>query len=144
MGLTAAQVETLMQRVEFFNGLSHEEVNSIFKRGMTMRVPKGEVVFYKGTAGGQMYVVLGGVLGVVDNEKVIARLKTGDMFGEMGLVTHEPRSATVQALEDSQVFVLSQTFFERLLTKRVAIRLLLNIIKTLSHRLKDTNARLIG
>lgn len=135
------KLDELIRRVELFHGLSREEVSKIFKRGMTMRVIKGDVVFYQGTVGSQMYIVLGGLLGVFDGEKQIATLRTGDMFGEMALVTSEPRSATVKALEDSRLFTLTEDTFNRLMTKTVALRILFNIIRTLSHRLKDTNKR---
>ena len=62
----------------------------------------------------------------------------------MALVNKTPRSATVKALEDSRLFVLSENIFERLMTKRVAIRILLNIVRTLSQRLRDTNAKLVN
>jgi len=139
-----AQVDKLIQHVELFHGFNREEVIKIFSKGMTMRISKGETVFYKDTVGSQMYVVLGGTVGVFDNDKIIAKLRTGDMFGEMAIVNQEPRSATVIAVEDSKLFVLSEDTFKRLLTKHVAIRLLMNIIHTLSKRLKNTNQRLTG
>ena len=142
--MSAIQIDDLLRRVELFRGLSREEVAKIFSHGLTTRVPKGDILFQKGATGNQMYVVLLGKVGVVEGKKVIATLATGDMFGEMALVTNEPRSATIVALEDSQLFVLSESTFERLMTKRVAIRLLLNIVKTLSHRIKDANLKMTG
>jgi CRP-like cAMP-binding protein len=133
--------QELTQRCELFHGLAPEDVLKIFSRGLTMRVAKGETVFFKGTIGSQMYVVLTGKVGVFDNDKQIATLQTGDMFGEMALVNKEPRSATVSALEDSRLYVLSETTFDKLMTKRVAIQMLLNIIRTLSHRLMDRNVK---
>src|SRR5690606_21544165 len=124
-----------------FHGLNRDEVAKIFAKGMTMHVDAGQDIFIQGTIGSQMYVVLGGKLGVYDGDKSIAELRTGDMFGEMALVNKEPRSATVRAINDSRLFVMTETTFERLMSKRVAIRVLLNIIKTLSHRLKDANKR---
>ena len=88
-----------------------------------------------------MYVVLGGKVGIFDGEKRLAELLTGDMFGEMALVNKEPRIATAKALEDSNLFVLTQSTFEYLLTKRVAVHILLNIIATLSRRLKVSNVK---
>ncbi len=134
----------LAQRVDLFRGLTKEDVAKIFAKGMTIRVLKGETVFYKGTIGSQMYIVLGGTVAVRDGEKTLAELKTGDMFGEMALINSEPRSATVVAMEDSHLFVLSETTFQTLLTKRVAIQILLNIVRTLSHRLRDSNVRAHG
>lgn len=135
----SAKLDALIKRVELFHGLTPDEVAKIFSRGMTMRCAKDEVLFHKGNVGNQMYVVLGGKIGIYNGSTIIAVLRTGDMFGEMSLVTSEPRSATARAMEDSKLFVLSQTTFDKLLTKRVAIRILMNVIKTLSHRLKDSN-----
>ncbi len=142
MRMNAEQLRAITTRVPFFHGLREEDVAKIFAKGMTVRASKGETVFYKDTIGNQMYVVLGGKLGVYNGDKMIAALVTGDMCGEMALVSHEPRSATVKALEDSLLFVLSETTVNTLLTKRVAVQLLLNIINTLSKRLREANVRL--
>lgn len=138
------QLRALVKQVSLFNGLGEEDVAKIFARGMTIHVNKGEVLFYKDTVGSQMYVVLAGKLGVYSGEKILAELVTGDMCGEMALVNHAPRSASVKALENSLLFVLSESTVNTLLTKRVAVQLLLNMIRTLSKRLRDANARLIG
>ncbi len=136
------RVQQYIEKVDLFQGLTPDEVVKILAKGITMRCAKGESLFYKGTVGSQMYVVLGGKVGVfTDGKKCVATLNTGDMFGEMALVTKEPRSASVIALEDSHLFVLSESIFEKLLTKRVAIRILLNIVRVLSRRLKELNAR---
>lgn len=143
MAMTRAQLESLIQRVALFQGLTPEEVEKIFAHGLTMTFKKGDVLFYRDTVGNQMYVVLGGKVGVFgDGDRCIATLTTGDMFGEMALVTHERRSATVKALEDGYAFVLNEITFYRLLTKKVAIQILLNMVRTLAHRLKEANARL--
>ena len=139
-----SKVDQYIEKIDLFHGLTREEVVKIFSKGMTMRCAQGETVFYKGTVGSQMYVVLGGKIGVFDDDQCFAVLRPGDMFGEMALVNKTPRSATVKALEDSRLFVLSENIFERLMTKRVAIRILLNIVRTLSQRLRDTNAKLVN
>lgn len=139
--MDVATIDKYIERVSLFHGLNREEVAKIFAKGMTMHVDAGQDIFIKGTIGSQMYVVLGGKLGVFDGKKCIAELHTGDMFGEMALVNKEPRSATVTAINDSRLFVLSESTFERLMSKRVAIRVLFNIIKTLSHRLRESNKR---
>ncbi len=138
---TAAMSKALARQIELFRGLTPEDISKIIARGMTVRVLKGETVFYKGTIGSQMYVVLAGTVAVRDGVKDIATLSTGDTFGEMALINSEPRSATVVAVEDSLLFVLSESTFQQLLTKRVSIQILLNIVRTLSHRLRDANVK---
>jgi CRP-like cAMP-binding protein len=134
------KLDELIRRVSLFHGLERDDVAKIFSKGMTMRALKDDVIFYKGTVGNQMYIVLGGKVGVFKGEKCLAELGTGDMFGEMALVNKEPRSATVKAIEASHLFVLSESTFQYLLTKRVAVQVLLNIVRTLSQRLKASAA----
>jgi CRP-like cAMP-binding protein len=140
--MSPTNYEELAKRVPLFHGLSPEDVAKIIAKGMTMEVKKGDAVFYQGTVGSQMYVVLGGSVNLTDGKKNLATLRAGDMFGEMALINNEPRSATATAAEDGRLFVLSETIFQKLMTKRVAIRILLNIIATMSKRLRDMNAKL--
>ncbi|MBX7259473.1 MAG: cyclic nucleotide-binding domain-containing protein [Candidatus Hydrogenedentes bacterium] len=135
--------DEIARRVPLFNGLSSEDVAKIFSKGMTMTVEKGNVIFYQGTTGNQMYVVLGGRVELYDRKKLIATLRTGDLFGEMAVINGEPRSASAVASETARLFVLSETVFQRLMEKRVAIRILLNVIGTMSRRLRDMNTKLI-
>jgi CRP-like cAMP-binding protein len=140
--MSPTNYEELAKRVPLFHGLSPEDVAKIIAKGMTMEVKKGDAVFYQGTVGSQMYVVLGGSVSLTDGKKSLATLRAGDMFGEMALINNEPRSATATVAEDGRLFVLSETIFQKLMTKRVAIRILLNIIATMSKRLRDMNAKL--
>ena len=132
----------LAKRVPLFNGLEAEDVAKIFSKGMTMEVEKGNMLFYQGTTGNQMYVVLGGRIDLVDGKKHLTSMRTGDLFGEMAVILNEPRSASAVAGETSRVFVLSESVFEKLMTKRAAIRILLNIIGVMARRIRDMNAKL--
>jgi hypothetical protein len=109
---------------------------------MTVRIGKGETVFYKDTQGNQMYVILGGKMGVFDGPKMLAELTVGLTFGEMSLLNNEPRSATVVALEAANLLVLSEEVFQKLLTKRVAVQILLNMSRTMGKRLVASNMKM--
>jgi CRP-like cAMP-binding protein len=132
----------LAKCVPLFNGLDAEDVAKIFAKGMTMEVEKGNMLFYQGTTGNQMYVVLGGRIDLFDGKKHLASLRTGDLFGEMAVILNEPRSASAMAGETSRVFVLSETVFQKLMTKHAAIRILLNIIGVMARRIREMNAKL--
>ena len=143
MFMDAKSIRPCADHIELFQRLDSGDIENIFARGMTIRVVKDEVLFYHGTTGGQMYTVLSGSVGVYSHDDILlAKLGPGEMFGEMALVNKEPRNATVKALEESHLFVLSESTFDKLLTKRAAIRILLNIIRALSRRLRDANAKL--
>lgn len=140
--MISEKYEQLAKRVALFNGLDAEDVAKIFSKGMTMEVEKGNVLFYQGTTGNQMYVVLGGRIDLFDGKKHLTSMRTGDLFGEMAVIMNEPRTASAVAGETSRVFVLSETVFEKLMTKKAAIRILLNIIGVMARRIRDMNAKL--
>ena len=133
----------LVETIDVSKGLRPGDMQKIFHKGMTMTVKKGDTLFYKGTVGSQMYVVLGGSVGIFDGQKQLATLRTGDTFGEMSLIMHESRNATAIAMEASSLFVLNEDIFQRLLTKRVAVQILLNISRMLGKRLNDANAAIV-
>ena len=128
-----------VRRIELFEGLSPSDAYKIYTKGMTMNIQKGETVFEKGTTGNSMFVLLGGLVGIFDGPKQIATMRTGESFGEMSLLSGEVRSATALVLEDSHMFMLDETVFQKLLTKKVAVRMLLNLGNMLAGRIRDGN-----
>lgn len=131
----------LARRMELFHGLQPEDVAQIFSRGMTQEFEAGQVVFEKGDRGDKLYLILGGSVEVYDGARPIATLSRGDMFGEMALISREPRSAGVRARETSSALVLSNDAIWNVMPREVAIRLLTNIIVTLSARLRRANEK---
>lgn len=83
-----------------------------------LRVPKGSVLFRQGDAGHEMFVVAEGrirlVLGKGGYEKEVNVLGPGEFFGELSLLTGEPRSATAIAVEDSTLLAIGRDVFTML------------------------------
>jgi len=129
----------LVHTMDLFKGLDPDDLIKIMSMGLTEAVHKGTTIFKKGSLGTKMYVILEGKIKIVDEDKVLATLGKGDMFGEMGLLSPDVRSATAIAEESSSFFVLTAETFQQLFTKRIAIRLLLNIVGKLSQRLRKAN-----
>ena len=133
------RLKSLVDTVDMFHGLSTSDVQKIFAAGLTMRAEPKDTIFFKDTVGNQMYVVLGGKVGIYDGPRLLAELTTGDTFGEMSLLLGKKRNATAVALEQSLLFVLDEEIFQKLLTKRAAIQILLNLSRTLGERLSEAN-----
>jgi hypothetical protein len=129
----------LARRMELFRGLDPEDVARIFSRGMTLEVPAGKVIFEKGDEGDAMYVILGGALTISDDDKVLATLNRGDMFGEMALISNEVRSARACAAEDTSLLRLTSEIIHNVMPPEVSRQLLVNIVVTLSARLRRAN-----
>jgi len=79
---------------------------------------KGDVIIEEGSYGTSAYVIKSGKVEVSElakNKKIVlATLEEGQIFGEMGLVEDQPRSATVAAFDDVQLAVLSRDSFNDL------------------------------
>lgn len=131
----------LARRMELFQGLSPEDVARIFSRSLTVECAEGDVVFSKGDPGEKMYVILGGEVSIFDGDREIARLTRGDMFGEMALVSNEARSASARAVSSTSLLALSLSLINEIMPREVAIQLLVNIVVTLSERLRLANEK---
>ena len=82
----------------------------------------GEVLFRQGEPADSFYVVVSGRLRVVvkdgeRDERIMGELGRGEFTGEFGLLTREPRSATVFAVRETEVVQFSQSMFDHLLTR---------------------------
>jgi NTE family protein len=90
-----------------------------------MDLAAGEYLFRAGDASGGLYVVRSGQLEVLIDDEVVSRLGAGDVIGELGLLTDEPRSATIRARRDSRLELLTPEAFARLVTDEPALPLAL-------------------
>ncbi len=72
----------------------------------------GDVLMREGDPGDSLYLVLYGTVDVNAQNRFLARLGSGEMIGELSLLTGEPRSATVSAIEPVRVARLSRGRFE--------------------------------
>ncbi len=133
----------LVESIELFNGIEFKNCIKIMGMALQSKITTGDVIFHKGDIGHEMYVILKGRIQIVDEgpegDRTLAVLGAGETFGEMALFDRKERSAKAVAMENCVLLALDEQRVERLLTKSVAIRLLFNLIKMLSSRLRDTN-----
>jgi len=106
----------------------------------------GEDIVRQGDLGDCMFVVQSGrveVLQATDaGEQHLAYLETGDFFGEMAVFEKEKRSATVRAKGEARVLkVDKKTLLRRIKEDPL---LAVNLLQTMSHRIRDLNAGLAG
>ena len=103
----------------------------------------GEEIVRQGNTGESMYVVQSGRVEVVQNtenggEQHLAYLEAGNFFGEMSVFEKEVRSATVRAAGEARVLKIDKkTLLRRI---REDPLLAVNLLKTMSHRIRVLNA----
>jgi serine/threonine protein phosphatase PrpC/CRP-like cAMP-binding protein len=105
----------------------------------------GEVLFGEGETCDGLYGVLSGSVEIRRNGKAVQVFGPGEHLGEMSLVEGTPRLATARAVGTTVLAVLPRERFESLLkvAPRVSSRLLKNLVRILTWRLRATNDELV-
>jgi CRP-like cAMP-binding protein len=105
---------------------------------------KGEVMFKEGDVSDNAYIIKTGQVEISKGEGkqkvVLAILKDGDIFGEMGLIEDKPRSATATALDEVRMTAINHEKFNELFLKDPAS--LIPFFKALFERLRTMNEML--
>ncbi len=104
---------------------------------------KGQVIYKEGQTSNEAYIIKQGAVGlyrIAGNKRVnLGILRPGQIFGEMGVITEEKRSASAEALDYTEVIVLDQNLLHTLLLK--SPRPIQIITSYLVERVRDLNSR---
>ena len=103
-----------------FRDLPKEKLDEISRFVEDQVVPPNTTIFEEGDPGDGFYIISSGKVRVFRRnetgmERDLSILGPGDSFGEMALLTGEPRSASVDTVEESRLMVLSKENFDRIL-----------------------------
>jgi len=115
---------------------------SAFGAGLQrMFLPGGQILFRENEIADSLYIVLSGCLGVVvrgsnGHDILVARVAAGETVGEMGLLGGGVRSATVEALRDTELLKLDKGSYEDLLLRDP--KSIHALISLLARRLRET------
>ena len=116
-----------LKKIHLFHGLEEDEYAAIAEEMQEEAVPKDGVVFQQGKKAESFYLIYGGSVRIMrrqNNKEIqLARLVREDYFGEMALVEKRNRSATVVALTDTLLLVLSRQNFEKLYKQKPDLKL---------------------
>lgn len=117
---------------------------SIIQRmgGRAKTYPAGTEIMRAGEPGTQMFYLHKGTAVVVAGGREIEELKEGAIFGEMAMIDHAPRSATVAAKTDCEAVPVDERLF--LLLVHQTPFFALDVMRTLVGRLRRMNELLFG
>lgn len=124
MASKKAYVDNL-RNVPLFNGCTNKELDRIARAGDEVTVSEGTLLADQGQTGREAFVVLDGSVAIRRNGRKVVSLGPGSIVGELSLLDHGPRTATVICETDCTVFVISQRHF-------LAV---LDDVPTISHKL---------
>jgi len=133
-----------LRDVPLFAGLTDQALASLAQACRIRQVPKGKTLFNQMDPAEAFYVVRSGriaiLLGSADGrELVINEMRAGDCFGELALLTGQPRSTSAMAREASEVIAISrETFLAEIETEP---KLLRHVLESTARRLSASSER---
>lgn len=141
----------LFKKIPLFRECTNTELIKIANMMQKVQFNAGNVIFKRGDSGDALYLIREGQVEVLAPspeedaaEDVVAVLGPGDLFGEMAMVEHEPRSATVRSRTELKMLRLQKDYFENLMKQdhEIAFKIYRRLTIILSQRLRQTTERL--
>ena len=140
-----ADIREFLRRLPIFEQLTDEHLGKLCEIAEPLTIKKGQLLMKEGTPGDAFYAIVEGEFEVIKRagkeEVVIATRGSGDMVGEMSLLEDALRMASLRALRDSHVLMISREAFYDLLTDSPTV--MLGILRTFIGRLRSTEQLLV-
>tara|TARA_Y100001934_G_scaffold275631_1_gene370576 strand:+ start:1692 stop:2174 length:483 start_codon:yes stop_codon:yes gene_type:complete len=137
---------TLLKSIPMFENLLDKELSEVVRLTHERNYKIGEYIFKKLAPAEGMYVILDGLVDIIDPDTNtnFASLETGDFFGELALLDDEPRSASATAMQPSRLIGFFRTDLLTLMKRdpELGNKILLNLSRVLGERLRKTNEEL--
>ena len=137
-----------LRRVRIFEALEVPELAELLMLGVVKEYAKEDVIFEDGAAGDSFYVIYDGAVRISKmfqhmGEEALTILGAGELFGEMSFFDDDPRSARAVAHEGAKLLEVKNADLKSHLATRpdVALKFLWAFSRTLSQRVRDTNAK---
>jgi CRP/FNR family transcriptional regulator len=143
--MRSAEVVELLARVPVLSTLEGEDLERIAELAVPRQFEPGQVVFREGDASDTCYIVRSGRARAVREHAggrtlTLATFGPGEFFGELALFEDERRSATVEAIELTDVVAVLGPDMRRLMVEHPGISA--RLVIALGRRLRETNERL--
>lgn len=107
------QLPAPLNAVPFLNSFTEEQLDDVLTSSSLLQCDEGDVIIREGTIDSRIYILLSGELEVrVGGKKVAAITRVGDVFGELALVNHDKRAASVIASNRALCLAVDQKFLQ--------------------------------
>jgi CRP-like cAMP-binding protein len=131
-----------LAKVPLFSSCSTRDLQKIAKAGDEVVMPAGSVIVDQGQTGREAFVILDGTALVKRNNKKVAVLGSGAVVGELSLLDHGPRTATVVAETDVSLLVIGQRQFLGVIDEVPALAH--KLMSTLAGRIRELDRQYYG
>jgi CRP/FNR family cyclic AMP-dependent transcriptional regulator len=125
----------LLRRTALFAQCTKAELIEVALNTDEREAPEGDKLTEEGRRGREFFVLVQGAVAVRRGGRKLADLGPGDWFGEIAILTHKPRTATVTATSPVRLLVISDGAFRRVVesTPRIALNVLRSVAERLEH-----------
>lgn len=136
--------------IGLFRGLHVDDTKRFIQASTVLKCKAGDYIVRRGEVGNEMFLILSGAAEVrrdiEQRQYTITTLGQGQVFGEMAFVSSRPRSASIVAITEMEILVLSQRSLHKLMKTipETIIQVLLNLSVTLCERLILSNDQLLA
>ena len=132
----------VLQKSFLFASMPSDQREAMAARAELLDFPEGAIVFHESDAGDCLYIVVQGHVAIFSTneeggETMLAELGAGESFGEMALLTGEPRSASVRANGATSLLRLMKNDVDRLLQEQPSLAR--ELLAILGQRLRSSN-----
>lgn len=135
MTLTHDRRSELLAGCPLFRGIDAAGLAKLADLATSVDFPAGHVIARQGEIGTGFFVVIEGMVRVVRDGAVVARLGAGEFFGELSVLDRMPRNASVVADAPTTCLALASWDFEKVLLEQPALTL--SILRGVATRLRD-------
>ncbi len=111
----------ILKKIPFFSELSDEDLQQIAENVKMEYFPANHVIFEQEDPGEIMYIIKRGKVQVIRDNAILAVLEDNAFFGEMALVSDEPRNARIVTVTDTEALTLAKKDFTHLLETNSSI-----------------------
>jgi CRP-like cAMP-binding protein len=137
-------VLSFLRGVSLFTGLRDQTLAVLAQAGRILKVPRGKTLFSRSDSAETFYVVRSGRINIQvgspdGRELVLNEMRAGDCFGELSLITSQPRSTGAVAAEASEVFAIPRDDF--LAAMEAEPKLTRRVLETTARRLRSSSER---
>jgi CRP/FNR family transcriptional regulator, cyclic AMP receptor protein len=120
------RIADVLRTTPLFKVLGEEATVATALAGPSRRYAAGQYICYQGDPGDRLYVVVQGLVKIVfaserGDEMVLNTMGTGEIFGELALLTESPRSASAIAVEPTHLFMLPRVRLVQLMGQHPAL-----------------------
>jgi CRP-like cAMP-binding protein len=141
---TSASILQFLNSLPLFEGINPSSLVTLAKASRLIPTRKGVFIFFQGDLAEAVYLVWRGVIAIrLENpegrELVINEMSVGDCFGELAILTGQARSASAEALVDSELLLIPSLAFN--LTLEQEPRLATHLLEITARRLQDSSKR---